>query len=167
MWQRLKQTLGWQRWRGRRIAQRFFQAPQLAQITAQIAQSEAGHSGEVVVAIEAVSPVHELDPRMRAYEVFGRLGVWDTPQNTGVLLYIALDRRYIELIADRGVQASEQEWQSICAQLQERFAQQDYLAAVIAAVSQIEGVLRRTTPPIDHNEDGANHLDDTPVILSS
>lgn len=167
MWRRLKQTIGWQRWRARRLANRHFQAHQLAQIAEQIARSEAGHSGEVVVAIEVVSPVHELDTQIRAREVFGRLGVWDTPQNSGLLLYIALDRRRIELIADRGIAAPAGSWDRICRRLQERFAAQDYLPAVLAAVAEIEQVLRQAAPVAQAQDPSANHLDDAPVILSS
>lgn len=167
MWRRLIQAMSWQRWRAQRIARRNFQAQHLELIAAQIGQSEAGHSGEVVVAIEVVSPLHEPDSQLRAREVFGRLDVWDTPQNSGVLLYIALDRRRIELIADRGISASAQSWQKICAQLQSRFAQQDYLLAVIDAVAEIEQVLRQTAPALRAQDLDANHLQDAPVVLSS
>lgn len=167
MWRRLIQTMSWQRWRAQRIARRNFQAQHLERIAAQISQSEAGHSGEVVVAIEVVSPLHERDSRVRAREVFGRLGVWDTPQNSGVLLYIALDRRRIELIADRGISASAQSWEKVCKQLQSRFARQDYLPAVIDAVAEIEQILRQTAPALSAQDMNANHLQDAPVVLSS
>src|SRR5690625_7921925 len=100
MWRRLIQTMSWQRWRAQRIARRNLQAQHLERIAAQISHSEAGHSGEVVVAIEVISPLHEQDSRMRAREVFGRLGVWDTPQSNGVLLYRGWDRRLWEVISD-------------------------------------------------------------------
>lgn len=158
--------MSWQRLRGRRIAKRHFHAQNLSRLAAQIEKSEAGHSGEVVVAIEAVSPVHETDSQLRAREVFGRLGVWDTPLNTGVLLYISLDRRHIELIADRGVTATQDQWQSICRQLQEAFSRQEYFSAVIEAVQAIEKVLLDHSPPAEAQPD-ANHLDNHPVILSS
>lgn len=162
---RLIQSMSWRRVRGRRLAKAHFHDDNLRQLGAQIARSEQGHSGEIVVAIEAVSPVHEPDPQLRALEVFGRLGVWDTPQNTGVLLYIALDRRHIELIADRGIHAQDTSWKQICDDLQRAFKVGEYFPAVMVAVQQLEQVLRAHTPPEVPAHEDANHLDNRPVIL--
>ena len=166
MRQRLIQSMSWQRVRGRRLAKQHFHEKNLQQLGIQIAASEQGHSGEIVVAIEAVSPIHETDSYLRALEVFGRLEVWDTPQNTGVLLYVALDRRRIELIADRGISAQADSWQQICDDLQQSFKAQNYFSGVMAAVQQLEEVLRAHTPPEGPDHKDANHLDNRPVVLS-
>lgn len=166
MRQRFIQSIGWQRLRGRRIAKQHFHETNLQRLAQQIAHSEQGHSGEIVVAIEAVSPVHEPNTRMRALEVFGRLGVWDTPYNTGVLLYIALDKRQIELIADRGISAPDSSWQQVCHSLQQAFQAQNYFPAVCAAVQQLEQILRAHTPALVAAHEDANHLDNRPVVLS-
>ena len=38
-------------------------------------------------------------------QVFGQLGVWDTAQNNGVLIYLLLADRVVEIVADRGIAA--------------------------------------------------------------
>lgn len=161
--QRVLFFLGWSQWRGRRLARRYFQSPQLERIAAHIEQNEQGHSGEIVVAIEAVSPAHEPNSYYRALEVYGRLGVWDSPLNTGVLLYIALDKRRIELIVDRGITAPEQAWRQVCTQLEAQFKQAHYLPAVLQAIEQIGQLLQQYTPQTAEFED--NQLDNRPVLL--
>lgn len=118
-----------------------------------------------MVAVEAVSPSHEPSSQLRALEVFGRLRVWDTPRNTGVLLYLALDRHAIELIADRGVAAPEPVWEAVCSQLQVRFQHGDYAAGVLAAVDAIESALALYCEPLREGEANADDLPNEPVLL--
>ena len=47
----------------------------------------------------------KVPPRRRAAQVFGHLGVWDTAQNNGVLIYVLLADRDVEILADRGIAA--------------------------------------------------------------
>ena len=44
-----------------------------------------------------------ITPRERALEVFGLLRVWDTEENCGVLVYLLLADRDVEIVADRGI----------------------------------------------------------------
>ena len=83
-----RELTGWSSIEGQWLRRKHFTPEVLAHIAERIRQAEQGHTGELVVAIEAVMPAHERNSRLRALEVFGRLGVWDTPLNTGVLLYI-------------------------------------------------------------------------------
>lgn len=107
-------------------------------------------------------PSHEQEPYMRALEVYGRLRVWDTPLNSGVLLYLALDQRAIEIIADRGISATSAQWQQICDRLKERFAHADYIEGLLATVDDIEQVLLNHAPQGNNTEDV---LSNQPVML--
>ena len=107
-------------------------------------------------------PKHEKHPHYRALEVYGRLRVWDTPLNSGVLLYLALDQRAIEIIADRGITASSAQWQQVCARLQARLAKGDYIEGLLAAVDDIEQILQKHAPEGDHT---ADVLSNAPVLL--
>ena len=98
----IKKVTGLAQIEGQWLRRRHFNAEVMAHVAERIRRSEEGHSGELVLAIEAVMPSHESDSYQRALEVYGRLRVWDTPLNSGVLLYLALDQRRIEIIADRG-----------------------------------------------------------------
>ena len=78
-------------------------------VEAAIAAGERAHSGQVCVAIEAALPLARvwsgITPRQRALEVFGFLRVWDTERNDGVLVYLLLADRDVEIVADRGIHA--------------------------------------------------------------
>jgi len=139
----IKEMTGWASLEGQWLRRKHFTPDVLAAIAERIRECEKDHDGELVVAIEAVSPVHERDSHLRALEVFGRLKVWDTPRNTGLLLYLALDRHRIEIIADRGIDAGNHEWEAVCERLQARLAAKDYAPGILAAIDDIESIMRR------------------------
>lgn len=147
---------------GQWLRRRHFDQEVLTHVAERIKQSETKHTGELVLAVEGVMPSHETNPHLRALEVYGRLRVWDTPLNSGVLLYLALDQRAIEIIADRGITATQPQWQQVCARLQARFAQAEYIDGLLAAVDEIEAILKEHAP-VGDNE--ANVLPNNPVVL--
>ncbi len=160
-----KNLTGWASVEGQWLRRRHFNAEVLAHLAEQIRKSEQNHSGELVVAIEAVLPSHEADSAQRALEVFGRLRVWDTPQNSGVLLYLALDQRRIHIIADRGIKAEPAQWEQICRQLQQDLAAREYLSGLLTAVASIEQVLQQGAPACSGGAAPGNALPDEPVLL--
>ena len=163
MQNKLKELTGIAALEGQWLRRRHFDESVLAQIAERIRQGESEHSGELVVAVEAMMPSHEKNAHLRALEVYGRLRVWDTPLNCGVLLYLALDKRAIEIIADRGIEVSGEQWLQVCADLQARFAKGDYVEGLMAAVDAIQAILKTQAP---HSSDPkANVLSDMPVIL--
>jgi uncharacterized membrane protein len=91
----------------RRSVKRCFSESGLAAIDKAIAESKVLHGGEIRFAIEpALHPAQlwrNLGPRERAVELFSELRVWDTEHNSGVLIYVLLADRAIEIVADRGV----------------------------------------------------------------
>src|ERR1700735_3210463 len=103
-------------WRTRML----FPTAALDAIEQAIARAELTHGGEIRFAIEtALTPKHILNdvtPRAHALEVFSRLGVWDTEANNGVLIYVQLADRTVEIVADRGLQGrvSPAEWEAGC-----------------------------------------------------
>jgi uncharacterized membrane protein len=160
-----KELTGWASVEGQWLRRKHFTPEVLEHIAERIQKSEQGHSGELMVAVEAIMPGHENDSHLRALEVFGRLRVWDTPADTGVLLYLALDKHRIEIIADRGVAAAPQQWAQVCQQLQRRLAQGDYVDGLMAAVDEIEKILVGACAPIAPDEVNLNDLPDGPVLL--
>ncbi|KAA0889599.1 TPM domain-containing protein [Pusillimonas sp. ANT_WB101] len=160
-----KKLTGWSSLAGQWLRRKHFNAAMLDRLAERIRQSEISHTGELVVAIEAVSPSHEADSEQRALEVFGKLHVWDTPLNTGVLLYLALDRQYMQIIADRGVKASDAQWAAVCAGLQQCFVQQRYEAGLFAAIDTIEIILKSACPPVPEGGRNTDDLPNTPVLL--
>ncbi len=90
-------------------ARRALPAAALDRLQAQVVASEARHSGEIRVCVEASLPLSYLwryaPARQRAIAMFGKLRVWDTEHNNGVLIYLLLAERRIEVVADRGLDA--------------------------------------------------------------
>ena len=100
------------------VALRAFPPPVLAKIEQAVKSSERAHRGEIRFAVEG--PLHlahlRLSTRERARQMFGELGVWDTAENSGVLIYVQLVDRRIEIVADRGIatKVAQAEWEAIC-----------------------------------------------------
>lgn len=155
------------RWLNHVLAQsnaaRRFPPATLDAIQHAIAASEHLHLGEICFAVEGGLPPREIfagrRPRERALEVFARLRVWDTEQNTGVLVYILLADHAIEIVADRGIAAKvgENEWAEICALMQRDFARGEYQSGALAGVAAISEILARHFPA-----DGLRNPDELP-----
>jgi uncharacterized membrane protein len=99
---------------------RAFADGSLADIEQAVRRSEQLHDGQIRVAVEAaLDPLHlwrGKTARQRAIEVFAELGVWDTERNNGVLLYLLLAERNVEIVADRGFngKVTAAEWEDVC-----------------------------------------------------
>ena len=143
---------------------KYFDAAHLNAIQQNIIQGETTHRGQVVFAVEGALPVTVASSRMRALEVFGRQQVWNTKDHTGVLLYVVLAERRIEIISDRGTGVPDDVWQGICTSLQQAFAQGQFLSGVQAAVASIHSALGHHCPRRP-GEESANELPDAPVKL--
>ena len=148
------------------VARRAFPPRTLRAIEHAIQDSEKKHEGEIRFAIEAgLSPAHlRISTRARAQQVFAQLGVWDTEDNSGVLLYVQLVDRRIEIVADRGIaqRVAQAEWNVVCRAMEQAFKQNQYEAGALAAVRAVTEILARHFParPGDRNE-----LPDKPVVL--
>ena len=147
-------------------ARRAFPARTLRAIEHAVSQSEKRHRGEIRFAIEAgLAPAHlRMSTRARAHQVFAQLGVWDTEENSGVLIYVQLVDRRIEIVADRGIaqRVAQAEWDVVCRAMEQAFKQSQYEAGALAAVRAVTEILARHFParPSDRNE-----LPDKPVVL--
>jgi uncharacterized membrane protein len=147
---------------------RAFPSATLDRIGEAIQSSEQHHSGEIRFAIEGALeflPVARgLKPRERALQVFSLLRVWDTEENSGVLIYVQLVDRSIEIVADRGIAAriAQSEWAAICARMQAAFADARFEEGALAGVREVSALLERHFPADPSNVD---ELPDRPVIL--
>ncbi len=106
----------------------------------------------------------DLAPRERARELFAQRGVWNTEENNGVLVYLLLADRSVEIVADRGIDArvARQEWHAICRMMERHFAAGSYQQGAIEGVCAISELLSLHFPP---SGKGRNELPDRPVIL--
>ncbi len=150
------------------IARRAFPAATLDRIEAAIRESEKSHDGELRFAAEAgldlLPLVRGLTPRQRAVDVFSQLRVWDTEHNSGVLIYVQLVDRDIEIVADRGINArvKQNEWDAVCRRMELAFRAGQFEVGILEGIREITALLARHFPPRDSNPD---ELPDKPVVL--
>lgn len=146
---------------------RAFTADDLLRIQHAIAEGERRHAGQLCVAIEAALPLARVwqrtSPRERALEIFGLLRVWDTERNDGVLLYLLLADRDVEIVADRGIHAhvGAEAWEAICKAMETAFRAGRYAEGVETGIAAITALLVEHAP----GAGGPNELSDRPVIL--
>jgi len=147
---------------------RHFSASVLQQIEAAISRIEKTHTGEIRFVVEAVLHPYELlrgkTPRARALELFGRLGIWDTEQNNGVLIYLLLADRNVEIVADRGIHGyvGTQGWGVICHEMEIAFRQGRFEEGVLVGIKEISEVLQKNFPASAVNK---NELSNEPLVL--
>jgi uncharacterized membrane protein len=141
----------------------------LHRLEERVAASEKKHSGEVRVCVEAGLPFSylwkNLTPRDRAIAMFGKLRVWDTERNNGVLIYLLLADHAIEIVADRGLnaQVSPAEWQAIVDGMREAFRAGRFEVGLNAAVDAVDALLEKHFPARD-GEANINELPNRPWI---
>jgi uncharacterized membrane protein len=164
----LLQRLGLNLFAGWFSLPRLFPAEAMRRIRDVVAEGERHHAGELCVAIESrYSPFAILDglgTRQRAEQVFSLLRVWDTRDNSGVLLYLQLAEHRVELVADRGIAARVEPalWQAICDDFSAEMREQAPEQAVLNCLARINALLVRHFPA---EQDNPRELPDEPVVL--
>lgn len=129
------------------LTYRYFDRNAQDRIEQAVVQAEQGHHGEIRVVIEGNIPVWQAywhDTTQRALQLFSQLRVWDTACNSGVLLYVNICARQVELLADRGIHAfvDQAHWQGICTQVSEQLQAGQPLPAVLAGIERIGQTLQ-------------------------
>ena len=141
----------------------------LERIQQRVASSEAKHSGEIRVCVEAGLPLSYLRrsarARERAVAMFGKLRVWDTEDNNGVLIYLLIAEHAIEIVADRGLarQMNEAAWQRITATMKAAFQRGEFEAGLNQTVDAVDALLREHFA-LAPGEANPNELPDTPDL---
>lgn len=152
----------------RASARKQFPEVTLAAITSLIQQGEQRHRAEIRLIIEAAMPSRRIlqrqSTRARACALFVEHGIWDTENNCGILIYLNMADRKVEIVADRGVAKclSTSQWQKICQILTDGFSTGIFHDSVIAAVNAMNSQLERALPA---SGDPEKRLDDQPLLL--
>ena len=133
-----------------------------------IREAEASHAGQIAFAVEASLDMphlwHRVSGRQRALQVFAQLGVWDTAANNGVLIYVLLADRVVEIVADRGIAArvAQHEWDGICREMEAHFRAGKFALGATEGVRRTGELLARHFPGGTRSSD---ELSDRPVML--
>ena len=152
----------------RAVLHRRFPAATLKAIEGAIHASEQRHRAEIRFAIEVALDVRALwrvqTVRDRAVEVFAELGVWSTAEHNGVLIYVLLAERHVEIVADHGLtgRVSDAEWREVCALIEREFASGHWREGALRGIEAATRLLVREFPGAGPNP---NEQHDTPVIL--
>ncbi len=164
LWKRLLRHLFIDHWSVRRA----FPPAAMRAIRDQIGEQEKRHGGELRFAVEDSLPMLRLwrgqDARSRAVELFGQLRVWDTEHNSGVLIYLLLADKRVEIVADRGIhnKVGATAWEAICGEMQRAFAAGRFEQGVNFGVAAVSDLLATHFP---HSGGRHNELPNEPVVL--
>jgi|SRR5271170_77438 len=148
---------------------RAFPRATLQAIGRSVTAQEKRHRGQLRVAVEGGLSLQALlaghTARARARELFTRLRVWDTEDNAGVLIYLLLSDRRVEIVADRGIHAKvgDTAWETICGAMQQEFAAGRFEAGVFTGLAAVSDLLAQHFPA--RAGDSPNELPDAPVVL--
>jgi len=161
---RLGKHLLLNRWRVRQA----FTSESLGRIENAIKASEAKHAGQIRFVVEGALDSRPLlagqSGRERAIDLFSALRIWDTEHNSGVLIYLLLADRDVEIVADRGIDAKvgAARWRSICDAMEAEFRQGRFERGVMRGIDEITTCLAEHFPPVGAHR---NELPDAPVVL--
>ena len=133
-----------------------------------VKHSESQHSGELRFAIEnSLAPGwvwHGMTARHRATDVFSNLRIWDTEENSGVLIYIQLADHEVHILADRGINkcVAQSEWDRIAQLMRHEFQQSRFREGSLQGIQEITQLLAKHFPA---NSENINELPNRPVII--
>jgi uncharacterized membrane protein len=163
-WKRLLRHLLFDRWSVRRA----FPPAAMRAIRDRIAEQERRHSGELRFAVEASLPLanlwHDQEARSRAVELFSQLRIWDTQDNSGVLIYLLLADKRVEIVADRGIhdKVGSTAWDAICGEMQRAFAIGQFERGVSLGIEAVSDLIAAHFPPRSGDR---NELPNEPVAM--
>lgn len=152
----------------------------LERLAQRVAASERRHTGEIRICVESSLPVSYLwrlgrnTPlrvliRERAVTMFGKLRVWDTEHNNGILIYLLLAEHAIEIVADRSVarHVSPDQWQAMVARMANAFRERRYEDGLTQALEECSALLmQHFALPLEAGlaPANSNELPDTPAL---
>ncbi len=157
------------RWLDERDTHKAIPPELVGRLARRVAASEQRHSGEIRLYVEAGLPMSYLwrgaTPRQRAVAVFGKLRVWDTEANNGVLIYLMLAENAIEIVADRGLasRVAPAEWQGIVDRMRPALRDGRFEDGLTQALEEVSALLV-THFPLAAGQANPNELPDQPIL---
>ncbi len=147
---------------------RIFPRAVMNRIEQTIVEVERTHAGQIRFAVEDALDLKPLlagqTARARAIEVFSNLHVWDTEHNNGVLIYLLMADRDVEIVADRGVHSKlgQATWEAVCKEMEAAFRQGQFEQGVTDGIRRVGNHLAQHYP---HADSKSNELPDRPVVI--
>ena len=157
------------RWLDESDANRAVPVDMVERLMRRVAASEKRHSGEIRICVEAGLPLSYLwrgaRARERAITLFGKLRVWDTELNNGVLIYLLLADHAIEIVADRGLnqRVTAAEWKAMVDALSAAVLAGRYEDGLTQALEETSAVLVKYFP-LMLSDANPNELPNRPIV---
>ncbi|MDO4643053.1 MAG: TPM domain-containing protein [Cardiobacteriaceae bacterium] len=144
---------------------RWLDAKANATLTTAIRNGEQGHGGELRLVIERRPLPADMSARDRANRHFSTLGLWNTEDRSGVLIYLNLAAQRLEIVADRGISdvVPQSVWEDLCRQATQQIGRGEPLPALTTLIEAVASLLRQHFGK--PNDPHGNELPDSPVII--
>lgn len=166
------------RWRDASDTRRAIGPQALHRLTQCVTASEQRHMGELRICVEAGLPMSYLwrhawhsesmpaVVRQRALRLFGKLGIWDTEHNNGVLIYLLVAERSIEIVADRGLSqlVPPEQWRALVGRLGESLHAGRFEEGLARALDEVSKLLEQYFP-VPPGTSRRNELPNAPLLL--
>ncbi len=128
------------------------------QIVQSIKNAESRSSGEIRVHIEYLC---QTEPLKRAKEVFEKLGMANTEEKNGVLIYVSVGNRKLAVIGDSGInnKVSPEFWHQVKEQIKGELARGQFCQGICLGIGLIGEKLKELSP---HRPEDIDELSDEP-----
>lgn len=168
-----KRNINWKRllrhlFAGQGVVTSVFTPDLMRQIEERIVEAERHTLGELRFVVEGGLPPLQVmrgyNSRDRALDLFSQLHVWDTEHNSGILIYVQMLDRKVEILADRGIHArvGNEVWRNICHDMEVAFRHRQFAEGCFQALDAAHALLKEHFPAAGNNPD---ELPNSPVIL--
>ncbi|TGK04921.1 hypothetical protein EHO59_08715 [Leptospira semungkisensis] len=149
------------------LLRKYFSSKDLKEIKSAVTNSEKSHRGEIRIAIETKLSIYQIlskkTAKERSVEMFSFLRVWDTEENTGILIYLLLSEKKIRILADRGIykKIGQARLDAISQKIGSGFKSGKSKDAMLEGISELTTDLKKHFPSHGKNP---NELPDDPYI---
>ncbi len=143
----------------------YFSDDDFLRISNKIQEMEKITSGEIRVSFKETKPAFKKKNSIRslAEEEFAKLGMAETRDKTGILIFVLLKERQFYILADSGINEKVEQtvWDSVRNNMQNEFKNGNYLLGILSAVEQVGKILSKHFPI---KSDDTNELSNKVVI---
>lgn len=139
----------------RKFLEKYLSDNDLKKIEEKISEIEKKTSGEIKLCIKIARGIYEddLTPREIAVHEFHKLGMHNTKDRTGILIFILFDERKFEVIADEGIYKiiPDEEWDIVKNMIVKNFQEENYLNGILEVIQEMGSILINEFPAKDIN----------------
>lgn len=139
----------------REILYNYFSDDDFLRISNKIKEMEKITRGEIRVAIKPVKPSggKSKSPEELAHDEFTKLGMTETVNKTGILIYIILAERQFYIMADSGIneKVEQSTWDEVRDEMQSKFRVGHFDEGITHGVERVGNILSKHFPTDDAN----------------